>query len=116
MCAPGDADPVGNCRPADVRHDIRAVCAEFNRRRRARPPRSIRTRRRARRPPTPGAPSKLVMRVVAVQDRRAARLEPEKDFGLGLGDGFYRGEMREVHGLDRRDDRHVRPHHAASAA
>ena len=48
---------------------------------------------------------------VAIDDGRAARLEPEKDFGLGLGDLLQRAEEFEMHRRDGGDDRHMRAHH-----
>jgi hypothetical protein len=50
------------------------------------------------------------LRIVAIDHRRAARLEPGEDFGLGVRDRLDRGEEFEMHRLDRGDDRHVRPH------
>ena len=49
------------------------------------------------------------MRVVAVDDRRPARLDALKNFRLGVGDGLDRGEKFEMHRLDGGDDRDMRP-------
>src|SRR5207237_10583653 len=48
------------------------------------------------------------LRIDAVDDRGAARLKPEKDLGLGLGDGVDRAEEFKMNRLDGGDDRHVR--------
>jgi hypothetical protein len=53
------------------------------------------------------------LRVIAVDHRRTAALEPEKDFRLGVGDCLERAEEFEVHRLDRGDDRDLRPHQAS---
>ena len=58
----------------------------------------------------------LEIGIVAVDDGRAARLEAREDLALGVGDAPDRAEILDVDRLDRRDDRHVRPDHAASAA
>ena len=49
---------------------------------------------------------------VAVERRRPARFETEKDFRLRVGDRLDRAEVLDVDGRDRRHQRHVRPHHA----
>ena len=54
----------------------------------------------------------LVMRIVAIDDRGAARLEPAEDFRLGVGDLLHRAEETE---MDRRhggDDGDMRPDQA----
>ena len=56
------------------------------------------------------------LRIVAVDDRGAARLEPCEDLRLGVGDGLERAEEFQMHRLDRGDDRDMRPHELASAA
>ncbi len=56
------------------------------------------------------------LRIVAVDDRRAARLDALEDFRLGVGDGFDRGEEFQMHRLDGGDDRDMRAHQPASAA
>ena len=50
------------------------------------------------------------LRVVAVDHRRAARLEPEEDFRLGVGDSLERAEEFQMHRLDGGDDRYMRAH------
>src|SRR5262249_59071449 len=50
------------------------------------------------------------LRVVAVDHRRAAALEPEEDFRLGVRDRLERAEEFKMHRLDRGDDRDLRPH------
>ena len=50
-----------------------------------------------------------IMRIVTVQHGDAAGFEPEKDFGLGIGDRLDRGEKAEMGGLDRGDHCDVRP-------
>src|ERR1700745_2678847 len=50
------------------------------------------------------------MRIIAVEHSDAAGFEPEKYFGLCIGDRLERWKKTEVGGLDRRDDRDVRPH------
>ena len=50
------------------------------------------------------------MRIVAIDDRGAARLDALKNLRLGVGDGLDRGEEFEMHRLDRGDDRDMRAH------
>ena len=57
----------------------------------------------------------LEIGVVAVDHRRAARLEAGEDLALGVGDAPDRAEELDVHRLDRGDDRHVRAHHRSGA-
>jgi hypothetical protein len=54
----------------------------------------------------------LEMRVVPVDHRRAAGLEPGEDLAFGVGDAVDRAEVLDMDGLHRGDDRHVGPHHA----
>ncbi len=51
------------------------------------------------------------MAVVAVEDGDAAGLQPNENFTLGVGDILLAGEKFQVHGLHRRDDRHIGAHH-----
>src|ERR1700680_3298998 len=44
-----------------------------------------------------------------IREGGAARREPEKNLGLGVGDRLDRVEKFEMHRLDRRNDRDVRP-------
>src|SRR5665809_89561 len=46
----------------------------------------------------------LIMRVVAIEDCRAARLEPIEDLGLGVGNLLDRAEEAEMHRRDGGDD------------
>ena len=48
--------------------------------------------------------------VVAIEHGGAARLEPEEDLRLGVGDLFQRAEIFQMHRRDRGDDRHMRAH------
>ena len=68
-------------------------------------------------PGDPGAHRRVgqaaILRVVAVEDRGAVRFEPEKDLGLGVGNGLDRGEIAEMNRLDRGDQCDVGPHQAA---
>ena len=48
------------------------------------------------------------LRDVAIDDRRAARLDAEKDFGLGVGDLCERAQIFQMHRRDRGDDRDMR--------
>ena len=48
------------------------------------------------------------LRDVAVDDRGAARLEAQKDFGFSVGDFVERTEEFEMHRRDGRDHRHMR--------
>ena len=50
------------------------------------------------------------LRVVAVDHRRAAAFEPQEDFRLGVGDRLERAEEFQMHRLDGRDDRDLRPY------
>src|SRR5262249_5725533 len=50
------------------------------------------------------------LRVVAVDHRSAAALEPEEDFRFGVRDRLERAEEFKMHRLDRGDDRDLRPH------
>src|SRR6266850_907736 len=50
------------------------------------------------------------MRIITIEHSDAAGFEPEKYFGLRIGDRLERWEKTEMGGLDRRDDRDVRPH------
>ena len=63
---------------------------------------------------TPAALRRLLqpreLRIVAVDHRRAARLDAGEDFRLGVGDRFERAEEFEMHRLDGGDDRDMRPH------
>ena len=54
----------------------------------------------------------LIVRIVAIEERRAAGFEAEEDFGLGIGDGGDGGKEFEMHRLDRGDDGDVRAHQA----
>ena len=57
-----------------------------------------------------GRSQSCVMRVVAVENRDAAGLEPEEDLGLGIGNRLDRREEAEMHRLHRRDHRDMRAH------
>ena len=48
------------------------------------------------------------LRDIAIDDRRAARLDAEKDLGLGVGDLGQRAEVFQMHRRDRGDDRDMR--------
>ena len=68
-------------------------------------------------PTTAAAPARIrrggeprEVRIVAVQHGDATGFEPEKDFGLGIGDRLDRREKAEMGRLDRGDHRDVRPH------
>ena len=50
------------------------------------------------------------LRIVAIEHRRAAGLDAEKDFRLGIGDRLDILEEFEMHRLHGGDDRHMRPH------
>ena len=50
------------------------------------------------------------LRIVAVDHRRAARLDALEDFRLGVGDLLDRAEELQMHRLDRGDDRDMRAH------
>ena len=50
------------------------------------------------------------LRIVAVDDGGAARLDALKNLGLRVGDGLDRGKELQMHRLDGGDDRHMRPH------
>ena len=50
------------------------------------------------------------LRVVGVENRRAAALEPKKYFCLGIGDRLERAEEFEMHRFDRGNDRDMRTH------
>jgi hypothetical protein len=50
------------------------------------------------------------LRIVAIENGDAARLEPGKDLRLGISDLLDRAEIFQMHRLDRRDDRDVRTH------
>src|SRR5438046_9503049 len=56
------------------------------------------------------------MPIIAVEHSDAAGFEPEKYFGLRIGDRLERGKKTEMSGLDRRDDRDVRPHNSGKNA
>ncbi len=51
-----------------------------------------------------------VLTVVAVENGGAARLDPGKDFRLGVGDFFERAKIFQMHRLDGGDDGDVRTH------
>src|SRR5437764_8861257 len=53
------------------------------------------------------------LRVVAVDHRGPAARKAGEDLGLGIGDGFYRSEELEMHGLDSGNDRDLRVHQAS---
>ena len=48
------------------------------------------------------------LRDIAIDDCRAARLDAEKDFRLGVGDLDQRAEILQMHRRDRGDDRDMR--------
>ena len=54
----------------------------------------------------------LELRRVAVEDRRAARLDAGEDLRLGVGDRLDRAEMLDMHRRDRGDERDMRAHEA----
>ena len=53
-------------------------------------------------------PEPLEMRVVAIENGRAARQDPLQNFGLGVGDRLDRAKEAEMHRRHRRDDGDVR--------
>ena len=50
------------------------------------------------------------LRIVAVDHRRAARLDAGENLGLGVGDRLDRAEEFQMHRRDRGDDGDMRPH------
>ncbi len=57
----------------------------------------------------------LEMGIVAIDDRRAARLQPTEDLRLGVGDLLDGAEEAEMHRRHRGDDGDMRAAPAASA-
>src|SRR5215217_2534882 len=52
----------------------------------------------------------FVLRNIAIDDRRAIRLNALKNFGFRIGDVVDRAKEFQMYRLNRGDDRHMRPH------